>query len=295
MTSAPGVSDRSDLPEVLIEPVVRRSLDEDLGSGGDVTSRAVISPDATARAHVVARERGLLAGVQPAALTFRMVDPTVELRFQVAEGAAVEAGQVVATAEGPTRSILTAERTALNFLGHLSGVATATGTLVAAVAGTDARICCTRKTTPGLRSLEKQAVRAGGGVNHRYGLGDAILIKDNHVAASGGVAAAVGAARKQSGPATTIELEVDTLDQLKEALEAGATALLLDNMSPPDLRRAVELTAGRSVLEASGQVTAETVRAVAETGVDYISSGWITHSAPALDFGLDFVSGTTSI
>ncbi len=295
MTSARGVSERSDLPEVLIEPVVRRSLDEDLGSGGDVTSRAVISPDATARAHVVAREGGILAGVQPAALTFRMIDSTVELRFQVAEGAPVEASQVVATVEGPTRSILTAERTALNFLGHLSGVATATGTLVAAVAGTDARICCTRKTTPGLRALEKQAVRAGGGVNHRYGLGDAILIKDNHVAASGGVTAAVGAARKQSGPATTIELEVDTLDQLSEALEAGATALLLDNMAPTDLRRAVEMTAGRAVLEASGQVTAETVRAVAETGVDYISSGWITHSAPALDFGLDFVSDTLSI
>ncbi len=288
--SARGVSDSSDLPEVLIEPVVRRSLDEDLGSGGDVTSRAVISPDARARAHVVAREGGVLAGAQAAALTFRLVDPTVELRFEVAEGASVEAGEVVATAEGLTRSILAAERTVLNFLGHLSGVATATRTLVAAVAGTDARICCTRKTTPGLRSLEKQAVRAGGGVNHRYGLGDAILIKDNHVAASGGVTAAVGAARKQSGPATTIELEVDTLDQLSEALEAGATALLLDNMAPTDLRRAVEMTAGRAVLEASGQVTAETVRAVAETGVDYISSGWITHSAPVLDFGLDFVS-----
>ncbi len=272
--SARGVSDSSDLPEVLIEPVVRRSLDEDLGSGGDVTSRAVISPDATARAHVVAREGGVLAGVQPASLTFKLVDPTVE---------------------GRTRSILTAERTALNFLGHLSGVATATGMLVAAVAGTDAKICCTRKTTPGLRSLEKQAVRAGGGVNHRFGLGDAILIKDNHVAASGGVAAAISAAKSQSGPATAIELEVDTLDQLDEALEAGATALLLDNMAPPDLRRAVEMTGGRAALEASGQVTAETVRDIAETGVNYISSGWITHSAPVLDFGLDFVSGTSSI
>jgi nicotinate-nucleotide pyrophosphorylase (carboxylating) len=284
------VSDGSDLPEVLIEPVVRRSLAEDLGSGGDITSRAVISPDATARAHIVAREAGILAGVQPVALTFRLIDPTVELRFEVSEGASVEAGDVVATVEGPTRSILTAERTALNFLGHLSGVATATEALVSAVAGTDAKICCTRKTTPGLRSLEKQAVRAGGGVNHRFGLGDAILIKDNHVIASGGVAAAVGAAQSQSGPATTIELEVDTLDQLEQALEAGATALLLDNMAPAELRRAVELTAGRAVLEASGQVTAETVRAVAETGVDYISSGWITHSAPVLDFGLDFVS-----
>jgi nicotinate-nucleotide pyrophosphorylase (carboxylating) len=289
------MSDISDLPEVLIEPVVRRALDEDLGSGGDLTSRAVISPDATTRAHVVAREEGVLAGAQPAGLAFRLVDATVELRFEVAEGASVEAGEVVATVEGRTRSILTAERTALNFLGHLSGVATATGTLVAAVAGTDAKICCTRKTTPGLRSLEKQAVRAGGGVNHRFGLGDAILIKDNHIAGSGGVAAAVGAARRQSGPATAIEVEVDNLDQLEEALEAGATALLLDNMAPPDLRRAVEMTGGRALLEASGRVTAETVRAIAETGVNYISSGWITHSAPVLDFGLDFVSDTSSI
>jgi nicotinate-nucleotide pyrophosphorylase (carboxylating) len=288
--STNGVKDISDLPEALMESVVRRALDEDLGSGGDVTSRAVISPDATARAHVVAREEGVLAGVQPASLTFKLVDPTVELRFEADEGASIEAGEVVATVEGPTRSILTAERTALNFLGHLSGVATATGTLVAAVAGTDVRICCTRKTIPGLRALEKQAVRAGGGANHRYGLGDAILIKDNHVAASGGVAAAIGAARRQSGPATTIEIEVDTLDQLDEALEAGATAVLLDNMALPDLLRAVEMTAGRAVLEASGRVTAETVRAIAETGVHYISSGWITHSAPVVDFGLDFVS-----
>ena len=287
---AHGMSGLSDLPEALIESVVRRSLDEDIGPGGDVTSRAVISPDATTRAHIVARERGVLAGTQPAAVTFRLIDPSVELRFEVAEGAAVEAGEVVAVVEGPTQSILAAERTALNFLGHLSGVATATGTLVDAVAGTDAKICCTRKTTPGLRALEKQAVRAGGGVNHRFGLGDAILIKDNHIAASGGVAAAIAAARRQSGPATTIELEVDTLDQLDEALEAGVTALLLDNMAPADLRRAVELTGGRAALEASGQVTADTVRPVAETGVDYISSGWITHSAPSLDFGLDFVS-----
>jgi len=273
-----------------MESLVRRALDEDLGSGGDVTSRAVISPEATARAQVVARERGVLAGVRPASLTFKLVDPTVELSFEADEGASIEAGEVVATVDGPTRSILTTERTALNFLSHLSGVATATGTLVAAVAGTNARICCTRKTTPGLRALEKQAVRAGGGANHRYGLGDAILIKDNHVAASGGVAAAIDAARRQSGPATTIEIEVDTLDQLGEALEAGASAVLLDNMALPDLLRAVEMTAGRAVLEASGRVTAETVGAIAETGVDFISSGWITHSAPVLDFGLDFVS-----
>ncbi len=284
------MKDIPDLPEALIETFVRRALEEDLGSGGDLTSRAVISPDATAHAHVVAREAGVLAGVQPASLAFSLVDPTLELRFKAEEGASLEPGQVVATVDGLTRSILTAERTALNFLGHLSGVATATGTLVAAVAGTEARICCTRKTTPGLRSLEKQAVRAGGGANHRYGLGDAILIKDNHIAAAGGVTAAIDAARTQSGPATTIEIEVDTLDQLGEALEAGATALLLDNMDPPDLVRAVEMTAGRAVLEASGRVTAETVRAIAETGVDYISSGWITHSAPVVDFGLDFVS-----
>jgi nicotinate-nucleotide pyrophosphorylase (carboxylating) len=289
------MSDSPDLPEVLIEPLVRRCLEEDLGSCGDVTSRAVISPDATARAHIVAREGGLLAGVQPASLTFRLIDPTLELRFEGADGARVEAGDVVATVEGRTRSILTAERTALNFLCHLSGVATATGTLVAAVAGTDARICGTRKTTPGLRALEKQAIRAGGGVNHRQGLGDAIMIKDNHIAASGGVTAAVAAARRQAGPATAIELEVDTLEQLKEALEAGVSAVLLDNMAPPELRQAVEMTAGRALLEASGRVTAEAVRAIADTGVDYISSGAITHSAPVLDFGLDFVSDTASI
>ena len=273
---------------------MRRALDEDLEPGGDVTSRAVISADATARAHIVARAQGVIAGLQPASLAFKLVDATVALHFEVDEGASVEEGQIVATLEGPTRSILAAERTALNFLSHLSGVATATGTLVAAVAGTDARICCTRKTTPGLRALEKQAVRAAGGVNHRFGLGDAILIKDNHIAASGGVAAAVGAARGQSGPATTIEIEVDTLDQLEEALEAGAKVLLLDNMAPPVLRRAVEMNDGRAVLEASGRVTAETVRAIAETGVDYISSGSITHSAPVLDLGLDFVTDTPS-
>jgi nicotinate-nucleotide pyrophosphorylase (carboxylating) len=286
------MNDIPDLPEVLVEALVRRSLDEDLGSGGDITSRAVISVDATARAHFVAREGGVLAGVQPASLTFELVDPTVDFRFDVDEGASVEVGDVVATVEGRTRSILTAERTALNFLSHLSGVATATRTLVDAVSGTDAKICCTRKTTPGLRSLEKQAVRAGGGVNHRFGLGDAILIKDNHVAASGGVAAAVRAAKERSGPATAIEVEVDTLEQLTEALEAGATAVLLDNMDPSDLRRAVEVNDGRAVLEASGRVTAETVRGIAETGVDYISSGWITHSAPVLDFGLDFVTAS---
>ena len=284
-----GVSGGPDLPDVLVESVVRRALDEDLGSGGDITSRAVISADAISRASIVARESGILAGVQPASLAFRLVDPTVELRFDAADGTPIEAGDVVATVQGPTRSILTAERTALNFLGHLSGVASATRTLVTAVSGSGARICCTRKTTPGLRALEKQAVRAGGGVNHRHGLGDAILIKDNHIAAAGGVAAAIGAAREQVGPATSIEVEVDTLDQIVGALEAGATALLLDNMSPAELRRAVELVSGRAVLEASGRITAETAGAIAETGVDFISSGWITHSAPVLDFGLDFV------
>lgn len=286
------MNDIPDLPEALVEAIVQRALDEDLGSGGDVTSRAVIPAEATAHALLVAREEGILAGVQPASLAFTLVDPTVELHFDLGDGASVEVGAVVATLQGRARSILGAERTALNFLGHLSGVATATATLVAAVSGTDAKICCTRKTTPGLRSLQKQAVRAGGGVNHRFGLGDAILIKDNHVAAAGGVAAAVGAARKQSGPATAIEIEVDTVEQLNEALEAGATAVLLDNMTPSDLRRAVEVTKGRAVLEASGRITAETVHAIAETGVDYISSGWITHSAPVLDLGLDFVTAS---
>ena len=242
---------------------------------------------ARATAEIVAKREGVLAGAQPAALTFELLDPGLEVRFRNADGSRVQAGEVVAVVEGAAQPILAAERTALNFLGHLSGVATATRRLVRAVEGTGAKITCTRKTTPGLRGLEKEAVRAGGGVNHRLALDGAILIKDNHVAASGGVGRALRAARASRGPLTSIEIEVDTLEQLDEALAGGAEAVLLDNMRPSELREAVRRVGGRAKLEASGGITLESVREIAEAGVEFVSSGWITHSAPALDFGLD--------
>jgi len=276
------------LPAVLVEGVVRRALVEDLGQAGDVTTRAVVLPAAECRAAIVARHEGVLAGAQATTLAFTLVDAGLTVRFEVYDGSAVAQGNVVAVVGGSTRSILTAERTALNFLCHLSGIATATNRLVQAVQGTNAKICCTRKTTPGLRVLEKYAVRAGGGVNHRLGLDGAILIKDNHIAVAGGVARALESAQESAGPLTPIEIEVDTLEQLDEAVEGGASVILLDNMPPSVLLKAVEKVDGRVRLEASGNVTSNTVREIAETGVDYISSGWITHSAPILDFGLDF-------
>lgn len=280
--------DISSLPEILVEGTVRRALEEDLGQGGDITTRSVVAPTAVAKAEIVARDTGILAGAEAATLAFTLVDPDLTVRFLARVGSTVRKGDVVAAVEGAARSILTAERTALNFLAHLSGVATATSRLVQAVKGTGARICCTRKTTPGLRALEKYAVRAGGGVNHRLGLDGAILIKDNHITVAGGIAEALAAAQASAGPLTPVEIEVDTLAQLDEALAGGAAVILLDNMAPSVLREAVEKVDGRARLEASGHVTVDTVRDIAETGVDYISSGWITHSAPALDFGLDF-------
>jgi len=280
--------DISSLPEILVEGTVRRALEEDLGQGGDITTRSVVAPTAVAKAEIVARDTGILAGAEVATLAFTLVDPDLTVRFLARDGSTVRRGDVVAVVEGAARSILTAERTALNFLAHLSGVATATSRLVQAVKGTGARICCTRKTTPGLRALEKYAVRAGGGVNHRLGLDGAILIKDNHITVAGGIAEALAAAQASAGPLTPVEIEVDTLAQLDEALAGGAAVILLDNMAPSVLREAVEKVDGRARLEASGHVTVDTVRDIAETGVDYISSGWITHSAPALDFGLDF-------
>jgi nicotinate-nucleotide pyrophosphorylase (carboxylating) len=271
-----------------VEGIVRGALTEDLGQAGDITSRSVIASEAKARVEIVARTAGVLAGAQAAELAFTLIDPDVDVQFRVTDGSAVKEGDVIASVGGSARSILTAERTALNFLGHLSGVATATNHLVEAAAGTVAKICCTRKTTPGLRVLEKAAVRSGGGVNHRLGLDGAIMIKDNHIAVAGGVGPALAAARASSGPLTAIEVEVDTLDQLDEAVAGGASVILLDNMTPATLREAVAKVAGRARLEASGNVTIETVRDIAETGVDFISSGWITHSAPILDFGLDF-------
>lgn len=276
------------LPATMYAPTVRAALAEDLGTAGDLTSDAAIPDDATATADIVARKRGCLAGIDVAAYTFHAMDPAATVTKMVTDGASVDAGTVLARIEGNARALLGAERTALNFLGRLCGIATATQTAVAAVAGTKARIACTRKTTPGLRHLEKYAVRMGGGRNHRFGLHDAVLLKDNHLVAGGGIAATVARVRDHVGHLVKIQVEVDTLAQLEELLTTGADAVLLDNMAPDDLRKAVQTVAGRLVTEASGGIRPETLRAVADTGVDVISLGWLTHSAPALDVGLDF-------
>ena len=275
-------------PPLLVEPLVRRALEEDLGRAGDITSDLTILAETHVRARLVVRKPGSIAGLIAAEAAFRLVDPSLKFEVSTPDGSKVEAGALLATVSGPARAILGAERVALNFAGHLSGVATATAALVATVAGTKARITCTRKTLPGLRTLQKYAVRCGGGFNHRFGLDDAVLIKDNHIAASGGIANAVTRVRAGLGHMVKIEIEVDTLAQLEEVLGQGADVILLDNMTGDDLRRAVALAKGRAVLEASGNVTLATVRDIAETGVDYISSGAITHSAPNLDIGLDF-------
>lgn len=277
------------LPGFIIEEVVARALKEDLGEAGDITTNACIPARAQGRAVIAARGNGVIAGVEAARAAFRLIDPALHVKIERGDGARAAAGDTVLAIEGAARAILTAERVALNFLGRLSGVATATAALVEAIKGTKAQIVCTRKTTPGLRALEKQAVRCGGGLNHRFGLYDAMMIKDNHIAAAGGLAQALRAARAGAGHMVRIEVEVDNLSQLEIALAEGADAILLDNMSVDDMKRAVAATRGRAALEASGNITPQTVRAVAETGVDYISSGWITHSAPALDLGLDFV------
>jgi len=275
-------------PALLIEPAVRTALEEDLGSAGDITSALTIPDGAQAVARLIARKPGHIAGLICAEVAFRLVDPTLRFTAVMADGEAVEAGAPLATIAGPAHSLLTGERVALNFLGHLSGVATATAALVAVVAGTKARIVCTRKTIPGLRALQKYAVRCGGGFNHRFGLDDAVLVKDNHIAAAGGIAPALSRLRAGLGHMARVEVEVDTLAQLEEVLALGVDTVLLDNMPPQMLQQAVALTKGRATLEASGNVTLATVRAIAESGVDYISSGAITHSAPNLDIGLDF-------
>jgi nicotinate-nucleotide pyrophosphorylase (carboxylating) len=272
------------------EPIVRAALLEDIGRGGDLTTEAIVEPQRTARARIAAREGGIVAGAGIASLAFRLLDERMQIATRVADGERVEAGQTVADIEGNARAILTAERTALNLLGHLSGIATATRTFVELVAGTGARIADTRKTTPGLRALEKYAVRCGGGANHRFGLDDGVLIKDNHLALAGSIHAAVSAARARAGHMVKIEIEVDTLEQLREALSEPIDAVLLDNMSVPQLTEAVRMVARRVLTEASGGVSAENVGEIARTGVDLISVGWLTHSAPALDFGLDMSS-----
>lgn len=279
------------LSPLLVADAVRAALAEDLGRAGDITSQATIPSDATARAAFVARQPGVLAGLDCARAAFALLDPAVRFEALLADGARLAPGAVIARVDGPARTVLAGERVALNFLCHLSGVATATAAFAGAVAHTRARICCTRKTTPGLRAFEKYAVRCGGGSNHRYGLDDAILIKENHIAVAGGTALAIRRARAAAGHLVRIEVEVESLAQLAEALDAGPDAVLLDNMPVEDMRRAVATTAGRAALEASGNVTLDTVVAIAETGVGYISSGWITHSAPALDIGLDIGPG----
>jgi nicotinate-nucleotide pyrophosphorylase (carboxylating) len=271
-----------------IDAAVTRALAEDLGRAGDVTSVATIPEDMPARGVVVARQAGVISGLPLVAATFRKLAPEIAIATHACDGAEVATKSALMTVEGPARAVLAAERTALNLVGHLSGVATATHEFVRRVAGTRTRICCTRKTTPGLRALEKYAVRCGGGFNHRFGLDDAMLIKDNHIAVAGGIRAALARARAAAGHLVKIEIEVDTLDQLRDVLEVGlADAVLLDNMDAATVRKAVDMVAGRFPLEASGGITLDTIAEIAKTGVDYASSGWITHSAPQLDVALD--------
>lgn len=275
------------LPDLLIAPIVRAALAEDLGRAGDVTAQACVAADARLSVGFVNRQAGVIAGLACARLALAELDPSASFEAVVADGDAVGADTLLARMEGNARAILSAERTALNLLGRLSGVATLTRAYVDSVAGTKARIVDTRKTTPGLRALEKYAVRCGGGVNHRFGLDDAILIKDNHIAACGGVAEAVRRARAFAGHLMKVEVEIDRLDQLEDALRHGPDVVMLDNFTPDDLAKAVAQAKGRASLEASGGVNMQTVRPIAESGVDVISVGALTHSAPVLDIGLD--------
>ena len=294
---------RPELPALMIEDQVRAALTEDLGRAGDITTLSTIGPELTATAGMNARDPGVVAGLELARAAFRLVDPSIRFEALVADGDRVAAGTAIARISGRARGLLSAERVGLNFLMHLSGIATYTAKFADAIAHTRAKICCTRKTIPGLRALEKYAVRLGGGSNHRYGLDDAVLIKDNHIAVSGGVASAIHAARGYCGHLVKIEIEVDGLDQMREALTAAPDVILLDNMGPELLREAVavnrahwQLSADayaldprRTRLEASGNVKIDTVRAIAESGVDYISTSKITMAAPTLDVGLDVV------
>ncbi len=275
-------------PRILIEPLVRAALLEDLGQAGDITTNALVPREAHAEAAFIARKPGIVAGLDLAKLSFELLDPAIEIDVKKPDGSEIRSGDTIAIVRGPAQGILTGERTALNFLCHLSGVATATAAAVAAVKGSKARIVCTRKTTPGLRALEKYAVRIGGGSNHRFGLDDAVLIKDNHIAIAGNVTEALRRARKGVGHMVKIEVEVDSLAQLKEALAFGVDAVLLDNMDPKSLAEAVAIVGGRAITEASGGVTLANAAAIAASGVDLISIGRLTHSAPALDIGLDF-------
>lgn len=278
------------LPALLIEPLVRAALVEDLGRAGDITTDAIVPATARAETILVARQPGVVAGLDLAATAFRLVDPAIKIEVERPDGTQLAPGDRIATIAGPARGMLTAERVALNFLGHLSGVASAAATLVEAVRGHKARICCTRKTMPGMRAVQKYAVRVGGGSNHRFGLDDAVLIKDNHVAVAGGIGPAIRAAREGVGHLVKIEVEVDTLAQLDEAMAIGVDAVLLDNMTPEQLTQAVRTIDGRAIAEASGRITPQTAPAIAASGVDLISAGWLTHSVSVLDIGLDWRS-----
>ena len=278
----------SQIPTILFDKQVLTALVEDIGAAGDLTSSLTVSDNQEATAEIVLRKPGVIAGLAVAARVFEMVDDSLTIELLSADGDGLEANATTLSVSGNARNILTAERTALNFLGHLSGIATETRMLVNAVAHTDVHICCTRKTTPGLRAMEKYAVRCGGGYNHRFGLHDGVLIKDNHIVAANGVADAVRRAKAKVGHMVKVEVEVDRIDQIGPALDGGADVILLDNMDGPTMTKAVKMIGGQAIVEASGSITLENVAAVAETGVDVISIGWITHSAPSLDLGLDF-------
>jgi nicotinate-nucleotide pyrophosphorylase (carboxylating) len=275
------------LNPLLIDDAVRRALEEDLGRAGDITTLATIPPEATAEAVVASRRAGVISGLPLAAAAFRIFDPAVRFEPALRDGDRVASGGIVARISGPAQSVLSAERVALNYMGRLSGIATATAAFVDRVKHTKARIVCTRKTTPGMRAFEKYAVKCGGGANHRYGLDDAVLIKDNHIAVAGGVTQALRAAKAAVGHLVKIEIEIDRLDQLDAVLDEGADVVLLDNMPPAEMAVAVERIAGRMRTEASGGVNLDSVQAIAEAGVDMISVGALTHSSPVLDLGLD--------
>ena len=277
------------LPDLILEPLVRAALMEDLGTYGDITTRTVIPADTRYTARLNARANGVLSCTQIAALAFRLIDPALKVTAHKSDGDSIASGDLLMQIEGRAASILSAERVALNFVGRLSGIATLTASFVAETKGTATRITCTRKTTPGLRLVEKQAVLHGGGFNHRFSLSDAIMIKDNHIAAAGGIRTVLQAVKAQASHMVRTEIEVDRLDQLQEVLdEGGADVVLLDNMDTLTLRDAVKINAGRLVLEASGNMRIDRIAEVAATGVDYISSGALTHSAQTIDIGLDF-------
>lgn len=276
-------------PRIIYRPMVRNALMEDLGRAGDLTSEALIPIGGWFDGFIRSRKDGVIAGLEVAVTAFNLIDPSIGVQVLVPDGTRVHPNTAVLKVDGPARGVLTAERTALNFVGRMSGIATLTRAHVDAVAGTKARICCTRKTMPGLRALDKYAVRCGGGYNHRFGLDDAILIKDNHLAVVGSIEDAIAKARAHVGHMVKIEIEVETPEEAGRAAAAGADCILLDNMSTDDLARSVGIIAGRAATEASGNVSLETVRAIAETGVDYISSGALTHSAPNFDVGLDAI------